>query len=300
MINAFNSTADPRLQQKLNVLIDTKLRNLLSLFFRSLSRSPNTLRAYKYDIFSCITPNTTWIELNDPTRQYWRCALAQKSQLKSNARLIASWKSFFRFCVDQNESVTSGLLKTRPQKVKKRLFVVPTVEAIRSYLARPVETWIEQRNKALCVLLYATGMRIGEALNIRAWKNQTTIRIVGKGDRVREVPVLDIARTEIARYIALCPLNTSQWLFVGRYGEKLTYQVVYKAMLGTPWGNGAHGLRRSAATHLLREEVDVESVRMLLGHAKLSTTQQYISHDSLYLQQRYLEIQKQIRQSQER
>ena len=141
------------------------------------------------------------------------------------------------------------------------------------------------------MLLYATGMRISEALNIYNWKPTEILRILGKGGRARDIPILETAQTCIQQYIAQCPFSTKEWLFVGKQGQQLSYFVAYKAMRNTPWGSGAHGLRRSAATHLLRYNLDIESTRILLGHSKLSTTQRYVIQDAQHLHKRYLESQ---------
>ena len=273
------------------ISLDSELQQLLNDFFDylQLRMSHNTVRSYKYDIYQGITVDSTWDELNHVSKVRWREYLLKRRTAGLNylARAFAAWRSFFGFCQNQGKNVTSGFLKIQIPKVRSKIFHIPESDEINAYIISEEQDWIKARNAALIGLLYSTGLRINEALNIQGWNNNETLRVIGKGNKIRDVPILEIVRELIIIYRKLCPLDTSHFLFLGQRGKTLQYSTVYNMMSDAPWGPGAHGLRRSAATHLLRNGMDVESVRILLGHTALSTTQRYIINDSQHLQKQY-------------
>ena len=149
------------------------------------------------------------------------------------------------------------------------------------------------RNKCIFLLLYGCGLRISEALElnikdapVEEW--QDTIRVRGKGNRYREVPLLSDVKENIKKYIELYPkkYNFDDPLFIGVRGDRLSPRIVQiimqkmRASLNLPENATPHSLRHSYATHLLQAGVDLRSIQELLGHASLSTTQVY-SHTSM-------------------
>lgn len=274
---------------------DRELRFLLDGFF-GLLRSENTRKAYYSDMNPILASDTSWGSLNSPDKTKWRSYLATDKSPASKARAISSWKSFFKFCQNSGYKVESGILKIRPQKVTKRIFnpIEPTdmQESIESLKHKNL--WIAQRNCALFCLLRATGMRIHEALSIDSWPGSSMIRVVGKGQKSRDIPISQLALDEIAKYRSLCPFDTSNHLFLTIRGTPLKYHDIYQATRNAAWGPGTHNIRRYTATQLLRKGLDLESLKTLLGHAHLSTTHTYLLVDPHYLQKKYIEAQSSI------
>ena len=153
------------------------------------------------------------------------------------------------------------------------------------------EDWVEARDRALFTLLYGCGLRIDEALslNIDDMPRDGFLRVVGKGSKERQIPVIEIVNTTLVHYITLLGLGSasgnvatgSMPLFRGVRGGRLNQGVAQKAMrdlrkaIGLPETATPHALRHSFATHLLQNGANLREIQELLGHSSLSTTQRY-------------------------
>lgn len=145
--------------------------------------------------------------------------------------------------------------------------------------------WINLRNRTLFTLLYGCGLRISEALqlNIADVPREGFLRVMGKGRKERQVPVLALVETMITAYRESCPFaeTPDRPLFVGDKGGRLNQGMAQKAMrsvrmgLGLPETATPHALRHSFATHLLQNGANLREIQELLGHASLSSTQIY-------------------------
>jgi integrase/recombinase XerC len=217
---------------------------------------------------------------------------------RSLMRTLAGARSFARFLERNGRGKVAALAAVRAPKVPKTL---PKPLAI-SDAKRVVETdlraearepWILARDAAVLALLYGSGLRISEALTLRrqdmpAPGDGDAIRVTGKGNKQRVVPVLQPVLRLVAEYVALCPydLPDTAPLFVGAKGGPLSPRIVQLAMaqlrgaLGLPETATPHALRHSFATHLLARGGDLRAIQELLGHASLSTTQIYTAIDS--------------------
>lgn len=152
------------------------------------------------------------------------------------------------------------------------------------------DDWENTRDEAVYLLLYGLGLRISEALSLRM--NDTpladTLRIVGKGNKMRALPVLDAVREAIEIYKSQQPftLSSDDKLFRAKRGGELSPRHVQASMqhmrsrLGLSDRATPHALRHSFATHLLGSGADLRSIQELLGHASLSTTQKYTQVDA--------------------
>jgi len=148
-----------------------------------------------------------------------------------------------------------------------------------------LEDWIAIRDRALFTLLYGSGLRINEALslNIEDLPREGFIRVIGKGDKERQVPILEQIELRLTEYRAACPYpeTPKRALFLGAKGGRLNQGVVQKSMrdlrkqLSLPETATPHALRHSFATHLLQNGANLREIQELLGHASLSTTQRY-------------------------
>ena len=151
--------------------------------------------------------------------------------------------------------------------------------------------WVLARDSAVLILLYGSGLRISEALNLNRIDAPSTtkdiLRIKGKGGKERIVPVLPVAIKAIEHYLALCPygFEPDDPLFLGEKGKRLSPRIIQLVMqrlrgaLGLADTATPHALRHSFATHLLGNGGDLREIQELLGHANLSTTQIYTEVD---------------------
>jgi integrase/recombinase XerC len=153
--------------------------------------------------------------------------------------------------------------------------------------------WTKKRDFAVLMLLYGCGLRISEALNLRrdtapigGW-----LRLIGKGNKMRDVPVLPAIAEAVDDYLGHCPfdLGTNGPLFVSIRGGKLGARSVQRLLealrteLDLPEHVTPHVLRHAFATHLLGNGGDLRAIQELLGHASLSTTQRYTQVDATHL-----------------
>src|SRR6185437_2663727 len=231
---------------------------------------------------------------------------AQGVGSRSLSRTLSALRMFFRFLerrgLGKNDAVRAVALPKLPHSLPKPLTAVKARALVASAdIAAPdAAEWITARDTAVLALLYGSGLRISEALSLARKdapvRGRDMLRVTGKGDKTRVVPVLPIVREAVERYLALCPidLGSDDPLFVGVRGGPLSPRII---QLGIAWARGAlglpdtatpHALRHSFATHLLGAGADLRAIQELLGHASLSTTQIYTAIDEAALLKTYL------------
>lgn len=207
----------------------------------------------------------------------------------SIARGISAVKNFFKW-LDTNDIVKNSAISVissprRPKVLPKAMEIDDAFKFLRESEFWEKNSWQGLRDKAIFTLLYGCGLRISEALslNIGDIANKDFIRIKGKGNKTRVVPLLPVIIENINAYLNECPyhLKNGDALFLGARGERLSPRIIQRQMqkirayLGLPDNLTPHALRHSFATHLLAEGTDLRSIQELLGHASLTTTQRY-------------------------
>lgn len=276
----------------MNELVDTFL-NYLSVE-RGLSR--NTIISYQEDINAYIDflkgahiDSFSLTKKNDITD----FMLSQKDKgLASNsvARRLAAIKAFYRFLVRER------ILKADPSnlidspKLWKKIPQTLSANEVDTLLSQPnIRNRQGIRDKAILETLYATGMRVSEAVNLKTDNVNLGVgflRCIGKGNKERIIPIGAKAISSIKRYLKVSRPHQlknkeSDFLFLNRFGKKISRQSLWKlikryakeARIKKPIR--PHILRHSFATHLLERGADLRSVQEMLGHANISTTQIY-------------------------
>jgi integrase/recombinase XerC len=183
------------------------------------------------------------------------------------------------------------------KKLPRPLAEDAAAKMIETVEMQSLEPWVAARDSAVVTLLYGCGLRISEALGLTGADAPLpkTLRIIGKGQKERVVPVIGAARDAVDEYIRLCPhdLAPDKALFRGVRGGALNQRLVQKVMenarlqLGLPATATPHAMRHSFATHLLTAGGDLRAIQELLGHASLSTTQAYTAVDTARLMEVY-------------
>ena len=217
---------------------------------------------------------------------------------RSLMRGLAGIRSFLRFLEREGIAATSAISAIRSPKIARTLPRPLSASAARSVVAADSRAgedrpqWILARDAAVLALLYGAGLRISEALGITRADAPTgerdALRVLGKGGKTREVPVIVPVRRAVEDYLALCPyaLPPAGPLFAGARGGPLSPRIIQLAVermrgaLGLPQSATPHALRHSFATHLLERGGDLRSIQELLGHASLTSTQIYTAVDS--------------------
>ena len=219
----------------------------------------------------------------------------------SLARELSSLKSFFHW-LNRNHIIdnTAITIISSPKKDKilpKALDVDQTLNLLDAAADFAKDKWQGLRDVAILTILYGCGLRISEALslNIGDINHNDFLKIRGKGNKERLVPLLPIVKDKIAAYLKACPYNQQPGdaLFLGARGERISPRIVQRTLekirsyLGLPDTLTPHALRHSFATHLLAEGTDLRSIQELLGHASLSTTQRYTNVEIEHLKEEY-------------
>lgn len=259
--------------------------------------SKHTLRAYISDLSQFIDflsnhhgqaisiNNLSGAQISD-----FRSWLSKKAVSGNNnasrARSLSGVKNFLNWMDKQGIAHNAAISTVRAPKLPRKLPKPLEVgQAFRLLEDIPIDNWVAARDKALFTLLYGCGLRIDEALalNISDLPRDGFLRVVGKGQKERQVPVLKQVEDVIEEYRDACPFPETQnrALFCGVKKGRLSQGVAQKAMrdlraqLNLPDTATPHALRHSFATHLLQNGANLREIQELLGHASLSTTQIY-------------------------
>lgn len=273
-----------------------KKRDLVKEFLNYLrverGLAKNSLSAYESDLRQLGEwAETNSLELIEVTRtdlRKWQSSLLQKSLSPTSVgRMIAAVRGFYKFLL------LDGHLKKNPAEdltAPQKAFYLPrflTESEIESLFAVPnVETEIGLRDRALLEVLYAAGLRVSEAVNLKISDLNLDAGILnahGKGSKERRVPLGRSAVDWLLKYLAVRGRHnnlTNGLVFVSKLGKSLTRSDAYNLVKICAEKTGLenvspHTLRHSFATHLLQHGADSRSVQAMLGHADISTTQIY-------------------------
>ena len=300
----------------MNHLQDSELLKVITSWSKYLKHEKNysahTLKAYVHDLVTFITFINNYLEievtltkvLNVDIRLFrsWlaHLKLKQKYCAHSIARALSSVKNFYHFSNEKfnyDTSVIFGLRSPKkPKFLPKALSVNDAFASISNIEKVDSGNWISSRNKALLVLIYASGLRISEALSItKQHLMEDHIKIVGKGGKQRLIPWIPLSKRYINQYLTEIPfvIDVDDPIFLGKRGKTLNATSFAKTLIhlrkvfGLPQYLTAHAFRHSFATHLLENGADLRSIQDLLGHKSLSTTQRYTKVNAQFLQRVY-------------
>ncbi|WAT18375.1 tyrosine recombinase XerC [Aurantiacibacter sp. MUD11] len=270
-------------------------------------RSPHTVRAYVATAARLLDgldladwPAVAAVTMRD-LRGHLASRRAEGIGNASAARELSALKGFIAFAREQVGAEPGTAPRLRGPRIKKGLPrpVTPDEAAGLAEMveATASESWTGRRDAAVLLLMYGAGLRIAEALSLKAddLPLGETLVVTGKGNKQRVVPMLPIVREAVAAYAKVCPysLESGTALFRGAKGGPLGQGMVQKAMararkaLGLPSTATPHALRHSFATHLLGSGADLRSLQELLGHASLGSTQIYTKVDAAKMLEAY-------------
>ncbi len=262
----------------------------------------NTLDAYGRDIdhwFDFLSLEKRSYDAVDKLifRHYLSLLSEENLARSSIARKTSSIRSFYRYGARSGlyPSVEIGFMKPPKQSASlpKAVSTRDAQDLFKAIRALPGPDWAKTRDIAVLMLLYGCGLRISEALDLKrgdaplgAW-----LRITGKGEKTRDVPVIDAVRLAVDAWLAVAPFDHGPEgpLFVSSRGGALNARSVQRLMeklrlsLGLDASATPHALRHSFATHLLAGGGDLRAIQALLGHSSLSTTQRYTNVDTAQL-----------------
>jgi integrase/recombinase XerD len=270
-----------------------RIRSYLHFCQTEKGLAANSLEAYRRDLAQ-LSSFLKALPLQkvtlDTLRQYVDDLRALKLSNRSIARHITSLRGFFGFLVEEGEiSVNPADLLASP-KIGSSLPKYLDHSNVGKLLESPsANSALGLRDRAMLDLLYATGLRVSELIKLRVSdldELQGTVRVIGKGNKQRLVPVGRAALRSVERYRveqrpALLKGRVSPYLFVTARGTAMTRQAFWKLLrvhgksIGIFRKLSPHVLRHTFATHLLEGGADLRSVQTMLGHADIGTTQIY-------------------------
>lgn len=271
--------------------------------------SPNTVTAYVRDVEAL----ARWAlerdrspaqlesdELREAVREMAEAGLNARSQ----ARRLSAWRAFFGFVREEGLREDHPALGVDLPALPKRLPVYLTEEEVAALFGAidRSQPWAE-RDVAILEVLYGCGLRVSELIELRlrdVIESEGIVRVVGKGDKERVVPIHDTALKAIARYcsterVHLEPQRGAEDLvFLNVRGRKISRQWVFlklkelAALAGIRKVIGPHTLRHTFATHLLHHGVDLRFIQVMLGHSSITTTEVYAHLDDRMLRETML------------
>lgn len=302
----------------MNLVLSPALRDALATWLEQIvaldGASAHTVKAYRADVSAFVSFMTQHLggslgsgQIANITQSDMRAFMAHErsrgTSARSLARTLSAIKSFVRWLAEREGFEPTAILAARSPKFQRKLPRPLSEDAARDVISNvgdfAREEWVAARDTAVITLLYGCGLRISEALGLTGASSPLpqVLRIRGKGDKERMVPVLPAARDAVAAYVELCPFPVEDEpavaLFRGARGGPLNPRLIARAMemtrsgLGLPASATPHAMRHSFATHLLSAGGDLRAIQELLGHASLSTTQGYTAVDTTRLMEIY-------------
>ena len=219
----------------------------------------------------------------------------------SNARALSSVKNFYRYLEKTRNIVCHSIyIVSIPKKAKtlpKALSKEDTLFLLEKISCLSETQWINLRNRSLVTLIYASGLRISEALSItkKHINEPEYIKVIGKGNKERLVPWINNVKKLILEYLEELPyaIGENEPIFRTKTGKVLhrcnfnSELVKLRRIYGLPEHLSSHSFRHSFATHLLENGADLRTIQELLGHKSLSTTQKYTKVNITHLENVY-------------
>lgn len=278
----------------------TNLQAYQNYLVKEKNYSPLTVRAYLDDILSfqdyLNQQSITLEEVVYPNVRNWIVVLVENNVSATSVnRKISALKSFYKFLLKVKQITVNPLLKHKSLKTAKKVQIPFSEKEMRDVFLDHdyVDDFESIRNRFILELFYTTGIRRAELINLKLNsinEIQKTIRVIGKRNKERIIPVLDCTLDLFKKYKEqrdnLEQIKDIEMLILSKRGNKVSESFVYRLIndyfstVSKKEKKSPHVLRHSFATHLLNNGADLNSVKELLGHASLSSTQIY-THSSL-------------------
>tara|TARA_B100001057_G_scaffold495377_1_gene594277 strand:+ start:16139 stop:17035 length:897 start_codon:yes stop_codon:yes gene_type:complete len=285
---------------------DSSFENFKNYLKLERGLSTNSIKSYEYDL----NLFKNFIESNhisdtpvncrkETIRSYLYNNLSNKKS-RSQARSISAIRSFFNYLIFEGYIKKSPISDIELPRLEKKLPEVLTELEIEKLIKSiNIKENFGQRNRAIVEVLYGTGMRVSELVNLKLsniFFKENIIKIIGKGNKERFVPLGILASNEIREYLKIrdnliIDSKFSDIVFLNRYGRGLTRSMIFKIIsdgykrIGLNKKISPHTLRHSFATHLLKNGADLRTIQIILGHESITTTEIYTHLDTYHLEE---------------
>ena len=284
---------------------DTSIENFKNYLKLERGLSMNSIKSYEFDLIQFKNfmiengINESPKKCSSSTVKTYLYKNFSNKKSRSQARSISALKSFFNYLLFEGEINSSPLNDIESPKIENKLPEVLTEDEIKRLISSVnVDLEFGQRNKTIIEVLYGTGIRVSELTELKLsniFFNENILKVTGKGNKERFVPLGKIASIEIKKYLNdrdKLKINSkfSDILFLNRYGRQLTRSMIFKVI--NDYSKNAnidkkispHTLRHSYATHLLKNGADLRTIQLILGHESITTTEIYTHLDTFHLE----------------
>ena len=284
---------------------DTSIENFKNYLKLERGLSMNSIESYEFDLIqfknfiieNSINESPKKCSSSTVKRYLYKNFSNKKS--RSQARSISALKSFFNYLLFEGEIHSSPLNDIESPKIENKLPEVLTEDEIKRLISSVnLDSEFGQRNKTIIEVLYGTGIRVSELVELKLsniFFKENILKVTGKGNKERFVPLGKIALIEIKKYLNnrdKLKINSkfSDILFLNRYGRQLTRSMIFKVINDSSKNAeidkkiSPHTLRHSYATHLLKNGADLRTIQLILGHESITTTEIYTHLDTFHLE----------------
>lgn len=284
---------------------DTSIENFKNYLKLERGLSMNSIESYEFDLIqfknfiikNSINESPKKCSSSTVKRYLYKNFSNKKS--RSQARSISALKSFFNYLLFEGEIHSSPLNDIESPKIENKLPEVLTEDEIKRLISSVnLDSEFGQRNKTIIEVLYGTGIRVSELIELKLsniFFKESILKVTGKGNKERFVPLGKIALIEIKKYLNnrdKLKINSkfSDILFLNRYGRQLTRSMIFKVINDSSKNAeidkkiSPHTLRHSYATHLLKNGADLRTIQLILGHESITTTEIYTHLDTFHLE----------------
>ena len=265
--------------------------------------SNNTILSYHNDlkIYLNFLKEKSVLKVQEKDVQIFLNQERQDKNSRTITHLLTVLNNFYQFLLKNQYLSKNPVEYIELPKLKKTLPTVLSHKEIESLLDIELVTKYDYRNKAMLELLYSSGLRVSELVNLTVYDVQLSeniVRIIGKGGKERIVPIDDYATKYLTIYMTeyrpqLMKKQITNDLFLNNLGKKISRQAMFKIIQQIALKKGIrthfspHTLRHSFATHLLENGADLRSIQELLGHSSISTTQIYTHVSNQFKKENY-------------
>ena len=268
-------------------------KNTIDSYSRDLEKLLIYLQDHKV-IYSPIT-------IDEDTMQNFIYDIAKKVNPRSQARIISGLRSFFDYLIFEDYRKTNPTDLIEAPKIGRKLPDTLSEDEINQLIsAIDLSHPQGERNRTILETMYSCGLRVSELINLKIsdlFFDEGFIRVIGKGNKQRFVPIHDNAQKYILLYInnirnhLTAQKGFEDTVFLNRRGKGLTRQMIFiilkDASIKLEWTKkiSPHTLRHSFATHLLKNGADLRAIQQMLGHESITTTEVYVHLDKSYLKE---------------
>ena len=284
---------------------DTSIENFKNYLKLERGLSMNSIESYEFDLIQF----KNFINENSINESPKKCSSStvkrylyknfSNKKSRSQARSISALKSFFNYLLFEGEIHSSPINDIESPKIENKLPEVLTEDEIKRLISSVnLDSEFGQRNKTIIEVLYGTGIRVSELIELKLsniFFKENILKVTGKGNKERFVPLGKIAIIEIKKYLNnrdKLKINSkfSDILFLNRYGRQLTRSMIFKIINDSSKNAeidkkiSPHTLRHSYATHLLKNGADLRTIQLILGHESITTTEIYTHLDTFHLE----------------